>query len=641
MNSHQQNPQASSAKQPLRLPFVALGSFIAVLLFVVFALAPGVNGAFFYDDFPVFNQLADVTQGRLSVWDFMASGFNAGVLGRPLPMISFLWPPSAYPDHTQTIFAINIVLHALNTLVVGLLAYRIGQILKSPHALWLGIFTAALWGLAPIQAATVLIAVQRMASLSALFVWLGLLLWVIGLQRAMASPDQGRVMQAVGLVGMTILAAFSKENGVLLPLFAGVMEATLFANLALPDRRARGLLYMATISVVFGYLLYSLWSSGGVYWERAFNVWERVITESVVLFEYLRQTLAPRFLDIHPFHDAHPVIRSISTHPEAGVALLAWFTLAVLAWLYRKRWPMAALAVLWYLAAHLLESTVLSLELYFEHRQYVAWFGPALALAWGALHVPLRYQKAALVGLVVYVLILGFLMRQTAVLWGNPAVAARVWFEANPKSPRAAEHLVVVYIHEGQTDKAFETHRQHVEICPECLNSLTLLTKLSCELGKDSDVKQFVALFFERAQKVPTIGNTAETLHIINDSVKSNRCRALSLTTLERMNLELLARTQPMFDGKRQKILLNLQQLAHERGDTDSSVRFLLQAYAIDPNAEFGVGVVRYLLDQQLRDKAQRFTHEQLCAPRSAYAFLSNSTWHQACLRAQQSLAAQ
>ena len=59
-------------------------------------------------------------------------------------------------------------------------------------------------------------------------------------------------------------------------------------------------------------------------------------------------------------------------------ALLVLLALLVGAWSIRRRHPAMALAVLFYFGAHLLESSSIALELYFEHRNYI----PAMLMFW-------------------------------------------------------------------------------------------------------------------------------------------------------------------------------------------------------------------------------------------------------------------
>lgn len=613
-------------------PVVAAIAAMSLLLVGVFlALLPGINGTFYYDDLSLLNSLPEFYSGALSFYQYMQGGFIVGSLGRPLSMLSFLWPASAYPDHAQAIFALNIALHVTNTLLVGLLAWRIGLLLETEHALWLGVLTAAFWGLAPIQVGTVLIAVQRMTELSAFFVFLGLLLWVVGLQRAKARPGQGRILQAIGLLGMSILAILSKENGVLLPVFAGVIEASLLARLALPDRKARQVLYLASTAVVVGYLVFYTWYYQGVYWERNFNIWERLMTEAGILFEYLRQSIAPRFLDIHPFHDAYPVVRSLMTSPLNMLAVLFWPVASLLAWVWRRRYPVFAFALLWYVVAHLLESSVIGLELYFEHRQYPAWFGPAFAIVWTALHVPRRYQMLARIGLVIYALFLGLVMRQTAEVWGNPETSARIWFERSPGSARAAEFLARDALARHQGDQALEILEQQIQACPECLSSIAQAVQISCVLGREDVFARQKAAFFEQAPKVAMTFSTGGTLLSIHDHISKGQCTLMDFEELQRMNELMLARTQTMFDTKRQELLLNLYRIAVERGDLERAATLMPQMFQALPRPELAVNIVRNLLELGHYEQASDFVSTQVCHPSVKDGFWLRGEWSRAC----------
>ena len=618
----------------MRLRLCPAIAAISLVLFGVFlALLPGINGTFYYDDLSLLKTLPEFYSGALSFNQYMQGGFIAGLLGRPFSMLTFLWPASAYPDHAQAIFTINIALHATNTLLVGLLVWRIGQLLNTERLLWLGVFTAALWGLAPIQAASVLIAVQRMAELSAFFIFLGLLLWITGLHRAKSNPGQGRIFQASGLIGMAVLAVLSKENGVLLPVFAGVIETTLLARLALPDRNLRNVLYLVSTLVVVGYLTFYTWYYEGVYWERNFDIWERLMTEAGILFEYLRQSIAPRFLDIHPVHDAPPIVRSLTESPLIILAVIFWPLVTLLAWFWRKRWPVFAFALLWYVVAHLLESSVVGLELYFDHRQYLAWFGPAFAIVWSALHSPARHQILIRIGLVAYVLFLGLMMRQTAELWGSPDTSARIWFERSPGSARAAEFLAKEYLARNQGGQALVVLEQQIKACPECLSSIAQAVQISCVLGMEDVFTRQKAAFFEQAPKVEMTFSTGGTLLSIHDHITKGQCKLMNLDELQRMNESMLTRKQTMFDTKRQELLLNLYRIAVEQGDLDRAPSLMLEMFQALPRADLAISIVHNLLELGLYEKANDFVSTQVCHSSAKDGFWLRGEWSQACAR--------
>jgi tetratricopeptide (TPR) repeat protein len=57
------------------------------------------------------------------------------------------------------------------------------------------------------------------------------------------------------------------------------------------------------------------------------------------------------------------------------LSVIAWLVVPITAWIYRKKFPVFAWAVAWFLIAHLIESTIIPLEIIFEHRMYLPSIG--------------------------------------------------------------------------------------------------------------------------------------------------------------------------------------------------------------------------------------------------------------------------
>jgi protein O-mannosyl-transferase len=257
---------------------------------------------------------------------------------------------------------------------------RLAQPNLGPRAAWIAVSAAGLWLLLPLLASTSLIIVQRMASLSATFVLGGLLIYLFGLSwEAAGRITKGRWLQVTGIGFGTLLATLSKENGALLPLYALILESTVLSGvigLARWRHRRMWLLALAPL-VLLAYLVTHI--SSASFAARDFTLLERLYTQPIILWDYLRLAFFPRSSAFLPFHDDYPIAQGLLDPPIAFIAILAWLILLGLALWQRKRWPWFALAVFWYLGGHLLESSALPLELYYEHRNYVPLMGPMLA----------------------------------------------------------------------------------------------------------------------------------------------------------------------------------------------------------------------------------------------------------------------
>lgn len=347
-------------------------------------------GGFFFDDEQSILQPEGVRLQHLdgaSLREALASG-SAGPTGRPVAQLSFALNHYFSGFDPLPYKAVNLAIHAINGLLVFGLALRLVVGTAQRHGsktprLAAGLLALA-WLLHPLQLTAVLHVVQRMTSLSALFLLSGLLLHIAGRERG---DRRGWILLMLAWGAMWPLAFLSKESGVLFPAFALAWELIvrrqrqggadgfmrLFAALA-------GLTFIAGIA-------YALSSAGGWLWAgyalRDFSLVERLMSEGRVLWFYLGLMLFPRLEALGLYHDDIAISRSLfepwTTLPAwAGLAALAW-----LAWRLRERRPLIALGIAWFFVGHLIESTVLPLELAHEHRNYLPLLGFLLAVAGG------------------------------------------------------------------------------------------------------------------------------------------------------------------------------------------------------------------------------------------------------------------
>jgi len=88
-------------------------------------------------------------------------------------------------------------------------------------------FIALAWALHPVNLTSVLYSIQRMNSMSAMFVFAGILVYISGRRDIDFKPVTGWIKIFSSVIIFTPLAWFSKENGALLPLFLFIIEITI------------------------------------------------------------------------------------------------------------------------------------------------------------------------------------------------------------------------------------------------------------------------------------------------------------------------------------------------------------------------------------------------------------------------------
>jgi hypothetical protein len=358
---------------------------------VVFAIYwPGLHGAFFFDDGPSILQAEGV---RLVTWSLASlhqawTSGGAGPSGRPVAQLSFALNHYFGGFDPFGFKATNLAIH----LVCGVLVFSLARCLLTAvkpaasqnHLLIASAFVAAAWLLHPIQLLPVLHVVQRMTSLSALFLLAALLLHVRGREQA------GRTGVAMLIVAWAVLwplSFLSKETGALFPFFALAWELTV-------RRSSRGSLdrFAAVLAASIGLCLvaampYCMSPRGQWLWSgydfRPFSLMERLLTEARVLWFYIGLIVAPRPEALGLYHDDIALSGDLFSPWSTLPSLIGLIALGGLAWWMRKRAPLVAFGIGWFFIGHAMESTVLPLEIAHEHRNYVPLFGVLIAAGWG------------------------------------------------------------------------------------------------------------------------------------------------------------------------------------------------------------------------------------------------------------------
>ena len=437
------------SKRASAIPFVWPALLLIVVALVYMA---GLPGGFIFDDYPNI-----VTNTRLHAeeldWTSLSralGAYESGIYGRPLATLWFA-VDFAIGGKDPTAFKISgLVVHLLNTLLVYKVVARLAALpslrMVSPRLFALAV--AAGWALHPLHVSTVLYVVQRMVTLAALFVLLGLWSYVHG---RIAQVDGRRGLH--WLVFSALLAAvgmLAKESAVLFVAFALCLELSVFRFAPSPGagrmlRHAFVLLVAAGLVMFIAYIV-PTWSSPDSFANREFTMGQRLLTQARVLPMYLGQIVLPLPGTMTFYYDDLPVSTGLLSPPTTLGGALLIAALLGFAWHVRERAPLVALGIAWFFAAHSLTSSVLNLEMVFEHRNYFALLGIVLAIGDGIRRLPMRdgpvLKIAGMVGVLVLVAALTAIRAAT---WGDPFLLASDMVAKNPQSPRAASDLATMY----------------------------------------------------------------------------------------------------------------------------------------------------------------------------------------------------
>lgn len=578
---------------------------VAVLLATVALSWPALTGPFLFDDFPNLQHLAEL-QGKLD-WRSLAHYMSlfAGDPGRPLSMLSFVINDFAWPSEPFGFKYTNLLLH----LLVGTLIFGFSRALAHLHtdrasADLTALLAVAAWLLHPMQLSTSMLVVQRMTQLSALFAVAGLWAYVsIGI-RARSSIHAVLAIAALGMG--TALSLLCKENGALTPLLAVVMNATLLRRrLNQTDASPRRILILgAALPVILLLIAIAVrWDALTWYGTRDFNMFERALSEPRALCDYLYRIVIPNLRGGGIYHDDFAVSKGLLSPWTTLPSLLLILGSAGVALVMRHRWPLFAFAVLWYLAGHLLESTVFPLELYFEHRNYLPMFGIVFPLAMVAATSASR-RKLVLVFAVFWLAYAAFLTSVQGRVWGSRATLANVWAIEHPASARAIQQQADYLASSGHpveaTNLLMHAYRRGVRGSAFPLQAYAL----ACTTG-NANFGRFDALLLNAASD-PYEPATLATVSSLRLDAESRTCPDL-LDESAWLDITSRLLNNPHYGGGDTQAYLHVERsyLFRARRDLNATMRELEAAWAVDPNPSLARLIAATLASAGLFDEAE------------------------------------
>ena len=578
----------------LAFPFIIVATF--------FIYHQGLNSPFIFDDIPNLNPMGNHQQ--LGFWHdvglFLLQG-DSGPMGRPLSLISF------YLSFKYT----NILLHLLNGVLIFWLALKLTHStisLDHSHHYWIAILACSIWLVHPIQLNTVLYVIQRMTELSTLFMLTGMLSYLYGRELLTHRPLHGWLWMLLGGGISLLLSMLSKETGVLLVVYILVIEYTLlrpFGKLS-PKHLNIGLGIAAWLPflLLLGYLLMTGLNSSN-YGARPFDASQRLLTETRVLWDYLSSIFLPNPSKLTLFHDDFSIsqhwLEPVTTLP----AVLGIVSLMGLALWVRAKQPIITFAIAWFLGGHLLESTTVPLELYFEHRNYLPLFGIAFALGWYAVTLTIRWRWAVQLILAGYLVTALAVTQQGVVQWTNPLQMVGGWLQDHPRSQRTMEALDAI-IGEKISSETRQQLLQELRTISATTQSSSYLIFRDLELACQAKTLQHETLMAALTQ-LATSGYVNPTSKAYADFIVQwldNRCGSLPAEDL--LSFTETLRTFPnLQQGDMPRTLHYWQaEIQVTQGNLGQTMHHMETAYQLQPSLDMVFIQAHYLSSAGLYEEA-------------------------------------
>jgi len=380
---------------------------------------------------------------------------------RPVACLTFALNWYFGKDSVTGYHAVNIIMHILSAFILYLTILNLfnspklkDKFNESEH--FIALLTAVLWAVNPIQTQAVTYIVQRMASLATMFYILGIYFYI---KARVIDSLKNRIFLIIGCVFSFIFAIGSKENAAMLPLSLILIEIVFFQDLGSQKKRrvffgiAAGTVSLVLIMGIFFFMKGDPLFFLKEYANRPFTFAERLMTEPRIVIHYLSQIFypVPNRLSIE-----HDVLLSTSLF-QPWTTLPAILTILLLIgtslFLVRRR-PLIAFAIFFFFLNHVVESTIIPLELFFEHRNYLPSFFLFLPVSAGIKWLIDYYRENKIS---MYIIIVSFV---TLLLTGlgistyirNAAWATEItlWEDAMRKAPGSARPLTALALEMSQ-----------------------------------------------------------------------------------------------------------------------------------------------------------------------------------------------
>ncbi len=448
---------------------------LGTLVFLIYAGT--LTGPFIFDDTQNIQQNRSLRIERLSPGSIAKAALESPSKHRPVANISFALNYYFHRYNPVGYHFVNILIHIIN----GALLYLFAKVTLLTPALkadydpfkagWIPLFTALIWTLHPLQTQSVSYIVQRMNSLATLFYLL--CLWLYAKYR-LSENTKHSAWLLVGCVASGIMAFGSKEIAATLPFFIILYEWYFFQGVrpAWFKRKIPVIAGTFILLIILSLLFLGMEPLDRItadYVNRNITPAQRVLTEFRVVIFYISLLIWPHPSRLNLDHEF--MVSNSLMDPVTTLFSLAAIAGAVGAAIYlAKKTPLISFCILWFFGNLVIESSVIGLEIIFEHRTYL----PSLMLIFMLVALAFKYitHRRLCIAVLCMVVAVGSLWTyQRNNVWGD---AVALWQDCVAKSPgkaRPYNNLGVALARAGRSDEAIENYYKALKINPDYGNA--------------------------------------------------------------------------------------------------------------------------------------------------------------------------
>ena len=455
------------------------GLLLICTMFVCYLIyLPGIQGDFLFDDFTNLSPLG--IHGTINnidkAMEFILSGFS-GPTGRPVSLLTFLLNDNTWPSNNNSSFKLtNILFHLTNGLLIYWITLLLNkQVVNNKHitsqSMWIALLTSTVWVFHPYLVSTVLYIVQRMTILMTFFALISIIFYLKGRLIANSHNRLSILLILISYLVFIPLSIFSKENGALTPLFILLIEMFFFRQNKINNRTQsfilKTIIYGSSIGtlLILLYYLINVVFGHNAYSNRDFSISERLLTESRVLFIYIYNWLAPHIQTAGLYNDSIQISKNLFTPITTLFSLIGHSIIITMSIKKRHHYPVISFSILFFYLAHLMESTFIPLELFFEHRNYLATIFLFYPVAY-YLVVKANSPLKQIITVLIFLILLTTLNLRVNI-WKDTDNAKLIWAAQAPYSLRAQLDIARYFLFKGKLSKSLYYTEQAIKHNPD------------------------------------------------------------------------------------------------------------------------------------------------------------------------------
>jgi len=422
---------------------------------------------------------------------------------------------------------VNVLIHAINAILVFFCLLSLFKEEKN-EALSVGISfsCATLWALHPVQTNAVAYIVQRQTSLAALFYLLAFLIYIL------CRKNKARIYFYLLSAFFFFLGCKTKEIVYIFPASIVLYEVSFSSNVRAFLKAKPWIIFLILITGLSLFpIAYYLYGSG--YAAYQFNWQQRLLTQPRVVAHYLGLLVYPHPSRLLLDYDFGISVGLLSP-PTTLFALIFHFSLIFWGFFLVFRKSFLGYCILAFYLHLVIESTIIPLDMVFEHRLYL----PSIfffAFLGGVVQKAIRMDKLGVHQQKVKFAFV-FACMLLAILWGSWTyqrldvweTSTKMWTDIvnkSPKNARAYAFLGKEYYVKGNYELANKYLLNAVQLDPKDAKSVTNLALVEAQQGRYGNALSLLQKSLSMGYKHPinylNLGVVQTELGLLDDALVS------------------------------------------------------------------------------------------------------------------------